>query len=151
MIAYRLCSPKRCPWESSGRAGRWNSEGIPVLYAAASLSLACLEILVHIRDISNIPPLTFTEISIPDELVVPWQQTDGRAAALIESEVLSREFGDLCAQRHPKLTVYAVPSAIIPQETNYLIFPFSVQFSKIGWGEQHPFHLDPRLIDPARR
>ena len=94
-----------------------------MLYAAASLSLACLEILVHIRDTSNIPPLTFTEISIPDQLVMPWQKTDGRTTALLESEILSREFGDLCAQGDPRFCVYAVPSAIITQEMNYLIFP----------------------------
>ena len=122
-----------------------------MLYAAASLSLACLEILVHIRDTSNISPLTFTEISIPDQLVMPWQKTDGRTTALLESEILSREFGDLCAQGDPRFCVYAVPSAIITQEMNYLIFPLSPQFAEIGWGEQQPFPLDLRLTDPARR
>ena len=122
-----------------------------MLYAAASLSLACLEILVHIRDTSNIPPLTFTEISIPDQLVAPWQETAGRTTALLESEILSREFGDLCAQGDSRFCVYAVPSAIITQETNYLIFPLSPQFAKIGWGERHPFPLDLGLTDPARR
>src|ERR1700677_2979029 len=29
-------------------AGRWNPAGTPMLYASASLSLACLEVLVHL-------------------------------------------------------------------------------------------------------
>jgi hypothetical protein len=35
---------------------------VPVLlslYAASSLSLACLEILVHVRDVENIPELSY--------------------------------------------------------------------------------------------
>lgn len=132
-----------------------------MLYAAASLSLACLEILVHIRDTSNIPDLTFTEIQIPDKAVEPWLEDPILTTAILESDVLSREFGDMWATRkggsgwrlrhRNTFPVHAVPSAIIPVERNYLINPAHDLFARISWGVQRPFSLDPRLIDPALR
>ena len=46
--------------------GRWNSEGVPVVYLSPALSLAALEYLVHI-DIEDVPDdLVALEIEVPD-------------------------------------------------------------------------------------
>lgn len=47
--------------------GRWNSEGVPVVYASSTLALAALEYLVHV-DIEDVPrDLVALEIEVPDD------------------------------------------------------------------------------------
>jgi hypothetical protein len=59
------------------------------------LALACLETLVHIRDIGLIPTdYVFCEIDGPEEVITPWRLTGESALAKIGSSVLSREYGD---------------------------------------------------------
>jgi RES domain-containing protein len=41
--------------------------------------------------------------------------------------------------------VLAVPSAIIPQELNYLLNPLHPDFERIRVGRPEPFSFDPRL------
>jgi RES domain-containing protein len=41
--------------------------------------------------------------------------------------------------------VLAVPSAIIPQELNYLLNPLHPHFKRIHIGRPEPFSFDPRL------
>jgi len=97
MKLYRLCAPWRRPWDPAGavrRGGRWNSPGIAVLYAASSLSLACLEILVHVRDAENLPELSFSKLSVREQSVVLWNRPSDNTYAILQSEVLSREIGD---------------------------------------------------------
>jgi RES domain-containing protein len=50
----RLCRSRYSPKDATGAklyGGRWNSPGHEVLYASSTLALACLEVLVHIRDV----------------------------------------------------------------------------------------------------
>lgn len=50
--------------------GRWNERGTPALYAASSLSLACLEILVHMRWTDLVPPdYVYSVIEVPRLLI----------------------------------------------------------------------------------
>jgi RES domain-containing protein len=158
MKAYRLCAPWHKPWDAAGavrRGGRWNSPGVAILYAASSLSLACLEILVHVRDVENIPELSYSELTIPDTNVGPWRNAPERTKAILESEVLSRELGDNWIGRLYLDEIFfaamQVPSAVIPQEWNYLIDPGASTFGSIHWSVQQPFRIDPRLIDANLR
>lgn len=159
MKAYRLCAPWRDPRDPAGavrRGGRWNSPGNPVLYCASSLSLACLETLVHIRDTSNIPALSYSESSMPDHQIARWEdhclgpRHDLRTAAMLESLVLSRESGDGWLRSSSTL-VLQVPSAVIPEEWNYLVNPGLPRFEEISWSLSKPFRIDVRLLDPNIR
>jgi len=50
---YRLFRRKYSASDATGpylAGGRWNPKGIRMLYASSTLSLACLEILVHIKE-----------------------------------------------------------------------------------------------------
>jgi RES domain-containing protein len=155
ITVFRLFSPWRDPWDAAGaflQGGRWNSPGKAVLYTASSLSLACLEILVHIRNPGNFPVYSYSQLAIPKDQIEPWESSDPirspeRRKAIVESEVLSREEGDIWIrerQRDPAphqfytpgeapetgtyvfarpLPVRQVPSAVVPQEWNYLIDP----------------------------
>ena len=50
---YRLFRARYGPFDSRGAVlagGRWNHKGVSMLYTSATLSLACLEVLVHVRE-----------------------------------------------------------------------------------------------------
>jgi len=98
MTIVRLCRSRYSPKDATGAeryGGRWNSPGHAVLYASATLALACLEVLVHIRNVGLIPAdYVYCEIEVPEALIGPWDLTGETALAKIESPVLSREFGD---------------------------------------------------------
>lgn len=158
---FRLFSPWRAPGDTAGasrRGGRWNSPGTAVLYAASSLSLACLEILVHLRQIENVPELSYAESVFRQSQIESWKVPPERTHAILESEILSREMGDNWmarrrwepARRRP-LPALQVPSAVIPQEWNYVIDPEDAGFAVLRWSDPKPFHIDPRLAGPALR
>src|SRR6476469_1127769 len=111
--------------EGARRAGgRWNSPGMPVVYTSSTLSLSVLELLVH-TDPDLIPKdLRAFEIDCPGSLTIEtldpttlpsnWRQMPNHPAC--------RALGDawLKQRRHALL---AVPSALVPEELNYLINP----------------------------
>ena len=58
MTAIRLFRSRYSPRDATGaklQGGRWNSVGREMLYASESLALACLEVLVHIKNASLLP------------------------------------------------------------------------------------------------
>jgi hypothetical protein len=98
MTFIRLCRSRYSPKDATGAklyVGRWNNPGYGMLYASSTLALACLEVLVHIRNVGLIPPdYVYCEVEVPEVLVTPWNLTGEAALGKIESPVLSREFGD---------------------------------------------------------
>jgi RES domain-containing protein len=166
MTIVRLYRSRFSPKDATGaklHGGRWNSPGNAVLYASSTLALACLETLVHIRDVNLMPSdYVFCEIEVPGALISPWDLTGEMALARIESPVLSREYGDAWLgtveqfsmgpshwRRTKTRPVQTVPSVIVPREMNYLISPAHPQFDRLVWGEPQPFRFDPRLIATA--
>jgi RES domain-containing protein len=45
-----------------------------------------------------------------------------------------------------KALALAVPSAIVPEESNYLLNPAHPAFGRLKFGRGMPFLLDPRLV-----
>lgn len=165
MRADRLFSSRRDPLDATGArrsGGRWNSPGTSMLYAASSLSLACLEILVHLRNPGQLPQLSFVEFEIAEADIRPWtsllEYSESRTRSVLDSEVLSREIGDewisarrgrrTPAQATTARPVFQVPSAVIHQEWNYLIDP---EAAGLIYSSPQQFRLDQRLIDPLLR
>ena len=126
--------------------GRWNKPGVALVYASATLSLAALELLVHLDAeefptslvvvSADIPPsLQILEISLarlPDD----WQAYPG-------PETLQSMGTHWVKETH--FAVVSVPSAIIPSERNFLVNPKHPDFSRIVIHKPTPFTLDPRL------
>jgi RES domain-containing protein len=81
MTIVRLYRSRFSPKDATGaklHGGRWNSPGLAVLYASSTLALACLETLVHIRDVDLMPSdYVFCEIEVPGALISP-MGPDGR-------------------------------------------------------------------------
>jgi RES domain-containing protein len=125
--------------------GRWNSPGVPVVYASEHKSLAVLEMLVHLdpRDAPRYVTfrLEFDEALVErrpaDRLPSGWrEEMPARAARLV---------GDAWV-RAGRSAVLAVPSALIPEELNYLLNPAHPDFKRIALGKPTPLVLDPRLL-----
>lgn len=147
MIVWRLARRKHAALDGEGArlaAGRWNSWGVPVVYTSEHLSLAALEILVHV-DADLLPPdLTAFEIEIPDDLELGRLDAGQLPRGWRTRVDRCRKLGDawIAAARSP---VLAVPSAVVPHETNFLINPRHADSAGIHVLRSERFQLDPRL------
>ncbi|EHJ47939.1 RES domain protein [Solidesulfovibrio carbinoliphilus subsp. oakridgensis] len=125
--------------------GRWNDKGTSTVYAASSLSFACLEILVHVpRSADLLRQYACIRLEFDARLVqrvsvaalpVDWQRPEHPAC---------KKIGEAWA-KGKTTPVLAVPSALIPQETNYLLNPLHSAMALIGVSPPTPFAFDPRL------
>lgn len=127
--------------------GRWNEPGTAVVYASAHLSLAALEVLVHL-DVDLVPgDLTAYEIEVPEGLdleeVSTSQLPDGwdRAAR----STACRAFGEQWVQER-RGAVLLVPSAVVPEERNVLLNPAHPEAAGIRVVRSRPFVFDARLL-----
>ena len=149
--AFRLCKTRHAATAFTGEGarlygGRWNSPGKPMVYTSSSLSLATLEVLVHLEDPEIFGKLfSWTSLEIPPavmEALTPESLPDGWND---DTSRLSRAIGDawLASTRS---AVLAVPSAVTPGEWNYLLNPAHPDFTKIVIGPSQAFRPDPRLL-----
>ena len=125
--------------------GRWNSPGTPVVYTASAPSLAVLESLVA-RDEEDVPEdLVLASIHVPDDAAVEriarGTLPDGWQAPLHER---CRAIGDEWVASKRTL-VLAVPSAVLPEETNFLINPLHPEIRRCEAVSARRFAFDPRL------
>ena len=126
--------------------GRWNSAGVPVVYAASHRSLAMLEILVHFRGKSSPPgyviyPVRFDESQV--ERIALSRLPAGWDAEPVS--VTSMAVGDAWVKAAAK-PVLAVPSAVVPEEINYVLNPNHTAFGSIAIDDPSPCRFDPRLM-----
>ena len=121
--------------------GRWNRPGQAVVYTSQNLSLALLEIVVHLElQAERLPPdYVKIEIEVPDEVACE------RIERLPEK---SLEMVDLGARWYASATTVGlvVPSVIVAEENNLLLNPAHPDFSRLRIASPRPFRLDPRLF-----
>jgi RES domain-containing protein len=140
----------KSPFDGEGAyrfGGRWSSPGTRIAYAAEHLSLAMVEYFVHI-DASDPPKdLVVAAADIPDrvsrvvlttrELPPNWRQVPappGLAA-----------IGDAFAAER-KSAILALPSALVPSESNWLLNPLHPEFAEVRLRPPEPFHYDARFF-----
>lgn len=149
MIAYRIADGRHPIFDATGamlHGGRWNSMGLPVIYASETYAAALLEDLVH-ANLSQ-PPKNHraVQIHIPDEVkieTVAIEQIDGWDAA---DMIASRAFGDEWIESQ-RTAVLRVPSVITRgRDSNLVINPEHLQFPLIICGPAEPVYWDARLF-----
>jgi len=149
--AFRICKTRFLDTAMSGEGariagGRWNTPGLPVVYAASSLSLATLEIMVHLEEREVFHRLfSWFRIEFPEDLI----ESAGLASLphgwlADETNAAARSVGDAWL-RNATSAILAVPSAVTIGETNYLLNPAHPAFQKIRISRPQPFRPDPRL------
>jgi len=149
LSAWRLTKTKLIAgaWDGEGArksGGRWNSPGIAVVYSSGTLSLALVEVLVHLP--SGILPaysagrVGFDESMVtavgPRDLPSNWRDYPPPPD--------TKAIGDLWVAQGSSL-VLRVPSVIVPTEYNYILNPAHPAFADLTIGEPMPFPFDPRL------
>jgi RES domain-containing protein len=128
--------------------GRWNPVRVPVVYAASNISLAALELLVHIGEVAKIRNLFLIKIDIPESIM---QRADRVKIPSINPAwqaeppgIASMEIGRRWVQTGQTLLLQ-VPSAIVPEESNFLINPAHTDSQRIRGTVVRQFVFDPRL------
>jgi RES domain-containing protein len=123
--------------------GRWNSQGVSVVYTAEHRSLAMLEILVHLTKPKDyeLYSVKFDE-SLVQELAA---QSLPRNWDVEPPTSDTQEIGDNWVNSASS-AVLSVPSAVVPEERNYILNPRHPAFEQIQIDEAFPCHFDPRLL-----
>jgi len=147
--AWRLTKTKylATAWdgEAAGRdGGRWNSVGTAVVYASATLSLALVEVLVHVSS-GVLPAYTAVPIDFDESLLSALDAKDLPANWRSDPAPAStKAIGDTwVVAAHSAL--FRVPSVVVPTEHNYLLNPNHRDFARIRIGTPMSFPFDPRL------
>lgn len=125
--------------------GRWNSKGTAMVYASASASLALLEVLVHVEDESLLPAYTLVSAEVDDDLIERLDEAvlppDWRSSPAPPE---LRQIGDDWAAGL-RSAALAVPSVVVPWETNLLLNPSHPRFAELRIDAPRRFDLDRRL------
>ena len=115
-----------------------------MVYTAESRSLAALEVLVNLEGPAR--GYSVVRCSFPDGLVetiiradlpLGWRQSPAPPAVAA--------FGDAWVARASSV-VLAVPSAVTPEEVNYLLNPGHPEYDKVTIYAAEPFSYDERLL-----
>ncbi|MCC6367656.1 MAG: RES family NAD+ phosphorylase [Bryobacterales bacterium] len=126
--------------------GRWHTRGARVVYFGASAAIVVLERLAH-TDPDLLPadlhlacfelPETFTGINAGDISALPenW----------IRDENETRRIGGQWWRERSSLLL-VVPSAILPEESNYVLNAQHPEAKSLRLIGGRPFTFDPRLI-----
>jgi len=147
---WRVVKHRHASTAFDGRAaqrfgGRWNSPGWRAVYASATKSLAVLEVLAHLDVGRPLPRLVAFRFDVDEDSVerlavsrLPrhWRTARGIAA--------TQRIGDGWLESGRTLAL-AVPSTIVPEESNYVLNPAHPSFARTRFGRPVPFLLDPRL------
>lgn len=147
MLIYRITLAKFADkLQASGRAARWNSNEVEMIYASSSQSLACLENVVHRNQLGLNTAFNVLSINIPDEIRIIKFNMESLPNNWKEfNQVpITQRFGDEWIKRGDSL-ILMVPSSIINKEYNYLINPAHPDFSKIKILSKDPFVFDERI------
>jgi len=149
--AFRLCKTKHASSAFTGEGariagGRWNSPGVAVVYASSTLSLATLEVLVHLDDPEAFARMfSWFAMEIPDELIEVLDQAKLPSGWCADETIgATQVIGDAWV-RSQRTAVLGVPSVVTPGERNYLLNPAHPEFSKIRIAAPQAFRPDPRL------
>jgi len=149
MLLYRLGKTKYAKDMSGEGAklfgGRWNHEGIPCIYTAETRALSLLEYSVH-ASLDTLPPnLSFTNLEVPDDAIKKIKMDDLPANwKQWPHPKQTRDFGTaLLAEK--KYLVLKFPSAIIPDEFNYIINTLHTRIKEVKILEVQPYSYDIRL------
>ncbi len=148
---WRICKRRyaRHAFDGEGArlyGSRWTSPGLRVTFGSETLSLATLEVLVHLGTSAPLAAYCVFTVDIPGDLIesigpdalpAGWRSSPPPASL--------RTVGDAWL-REGRSAVLMVPSSIIPHEHNFLINPEHGRFRRLAIGGPEPLDIDPRVM-----
>jgi RES domain-containing protein len=147
--ARRIVAPSRAAEAFDGRGnylygGRWTGDRRFAVYVASSTALALLETMVHAPS-RLLPryvvfPVEFDDALVvdagPSQLPANWRENP--------FPVDLQAIGDAWLDRSES-PVLRVPSAVVPDESNYILNPEHPDFRRLKIGASFPLDVDRRL------
>ena len=120
--------------------------GRRVVYTSSTVSLAVLEILVHLETSAMLPAYSLFSIQLDESLILrlpedalPANWRDNPAPPVLKA------IGDHWLTEAQSVAL-AVPSIVVPQEENYLLNPEHPDFARITIDPPQPVSFDQRLL-----
>ncbi len=155
MRVWRICRAAFAAEAFSGAGarrfgGRWNSRGVPMVYASSSLALAAIELYVHLEPNQQPGDLVFLSALLPAgeplRSVAEADLPDGwRLAENPAGLEATRALGDGWAKAGDSLAM-EVPSAALRPERNLLLNPAHPAAKEIVVTPPEPFVFDARMF-----
>jgi RES domain-containing protein len=151
MRLWRICRETHAAGAFSGEGarlygGRWNSQGVRMVYTSPSLALAAIETFVHLEPNLRPDDLVFIEAAVPDDIVT--ERLDLKSLPRKWHELRDeslRPFGDRWIRAGKTMALY-VPSAAIRGEWNVLLNPAHSDFRKLKIEKPDRFEFDLRMF-----
>ena len=150
--AWRIVLKRKAALAFSGEGawrygGRWNSRNVRVIYVSEHQSTAALEVFVHNKPFDPNEKYTAFHLEWPDSLTeqFPGEKLPGNWR-VFPPPMETRQIGDAWVQEQ-RSAVLALPSAITPADTNFLLNPEHKDFKRIRIHPPIDFDFDPRLLD----
>ena len=149
---YRILRKRyaKTPFDGEGAyryGGRWSGPGVRLAYASEHLSLAMVEYFVHLDRDDPPPDLVVASADVPDNvsrvrvspgnLSTSWRQTPAPVALAAIGDRFARKRRD---------AILVVPSALAPEESNWLLNPDHPDFTRIQIHPPEPFAYDSRFF-----
>jgi len=158
MRIWRICRSPYAAFSGEGArrfGGRWNSRGVPMVYASTSLALAAIELFVHLEPGQAPGDLVYISAVLPEgepartlqpaELPPAWWTDTGA--------VTTRDLGDAWIRTQPATRsslALLVPSVPIRAEWNILLNPLHPRISELLIDPPQPFVFDKRMFQQAQ-
>ena len=148
MIVYRISALKYSgSIQSSGIEARWNRKGQKVIYTSESRSLACLENVVHRSQRGLMGLFKTLVIEIPDDLKMETIERKmlPEGWSHFNNYRLCQEMGSAWSTSG-NTAILKVPSALVPQENNYILNTLHPDFKSIHLVDAEEFTFDSRIL-----
>lgn len=147
MLVYRIVHKKYSKSLSvSGMEGRWNAEGNKVIYSAESIALAFLENMIRRQGVGFNNDFKIMIIQVPDDIIISiindkelkpgWRRMDNYFQC--------RQLGNKWYEDGETLLL-RVPSAVLPEEFNFVINTVHEEYKKIKLIEVTSLVPDERI------
>jgi RES domain-containing protein len=151
MRLWRICRAIHAAGAFSGKGarlfgGRWNSQGVRVVYTSPSLALAAVETFVHLEPNLRPDDLVSIEALLPDAVSTERLEISSlpRKWQAIGYDSL-RKSGDGWILAGKTVGLH-VPSAAIRGEWNVLLNPAHPDFRRLKIEKPKPFEFDLRMF-----
>lgn len=150
MIVYRIDRIKRRNNLLTGIGaekigGRWNEIGTRAIYTSQHISLAYLEVVMHLDITEDLPSdRILVHIEIPDEVFIYEFKKLPKNWNTFPYNSKTQEIFTKFVEEN-KAAVLKIPSAIVKDEFNYILNPLHKDFHKISVSKVQKFAFDSRL------
>ncbi|MGD0506690.1 MAG: RES family NAD+ phosphorylase [Terriglobales bacterium] len=151
MRLWRICRRIHAASAFSGEGarlygGRWNSQGVRMIYTSPSLALAAVETFVHLEPNLQPDDLVSIEANLPDDAAAEHLDLQSLPRKWYELRDDSlRIFGDRWIRAGTTIALH-VPSAAIRGEWNVLLNPAHPDFRTLKIEKPNAFEFDLRMF-----